>query len=130
MNEWMFILFTFPFSKHVTIWTNFFYTWFQTWHVHDKNLFMFSIFYHSLNFCKYNLSWMVLLLVIFVCSFYYPSSINLMSLYSFLDKLPAFTCPKIDWLVKFFYGLRIFLCALSLSHPLVGQKLGFTSSID
>ena len=60
---------------------------------------------------------MVLLLVIFVCSFHYPSSTNLMSLYSSLGKLPAFTRPKIDWLVKFFYGLWIF-CMHALSRPL------------
>ena len=52
----MFIFFTFPFAKHVIVQTNVFYTWFQTWLIHDKNLFMFNIFYHSLNFCKYNSS--------------------------------------------------------------------------
>ena len=64
---------------------------------------------------------MVLLLVIFVRSFHYPSSINLMSLYSSLGKLPAFTHPNIDWLVKFFYGLWIFL------HARFVSSIGWTS---
>ena len=97
-DEWMFIFFTFPFTKHIIAWTNVFY-------IHNIGFKLDSSMIRTRQ-------WMVLLLlVIFVHSFHYPSSINLMILYSTLGKLPAFTHPKIDWLVKFLYGLWIFLHA-------------------
>ena len=69
--------------------------------------------------------------VSYICSqLSLPSSINLTILYSPLGKLPTFSCPKIDWLSKFFYGLNIFACMLCLVHWLDECILGFTSSID